>query len=234
MTKEQFIEELKKINVDITEYQLKQLEQYYELLIEWNKKMNLTGITKKEDVYLKHFFDSATIAKIIDLNKIDNLCDVGTGAGFPGIVIKILFPKIHVTLVDSLNKRINFLNTVIKELELVNIVALHERAEIFALNQREKFQLVTARAVAPLNILSELCIPLVKIDGYFIPLKSNISQEIKGFNKVISKLGGENLEVLNFELPYENSNRTLLKVQKKNKTNQLYPRKYADIKRRPL
>lgn len=234
MTKEQFIAELKKINIFVTDHQLQQLEKYYEILIEWNKKINLTGITKLEDVYLKHFFDSATIIKIVDLNKIDNLCDVGTGAGFPGIVIKILFPKIKVTLIDSLNKRINFLNNVIKELELVDIVALHERAEIFALNQREKFQLVTARAVAPLNILSEICLPLVKIGGYFIPLKSNISREIIGFEEVINKLGGQNLKILNFELPYENSNRTLLKVQKKNKTNNKYPRKYADIKKKPL
>lgn len=234
MTKEQFIAELKKINIFVTDYQLQQLEKYYEILIDWNKKINLTGITKLEDVYLKHFFDSATIIKIVDLNKIDSLCDVGTGAGFPGIVIKILFPKIKVTLIDSLNKRINFLNSVIKELELVDIVALHERAEIFALSQREKFQLVTARAVAPLNILSEICLPLVKIGGYFIPLKSNISREIIGFEEVINKLGGQNLEILNFELPYENSNRTLLKVQKKNKTNNKYPRKYADIKKKPL
>lgn len=234
MTKEQFIAELKKINIFVTDYQLQQLEKYYEILIDWNKKINLTGITKLEDVYLKHFFDSATIIKMVDLNKIDSLCDVGTGAGFPGIVIKILFPKIKVTLIDSLNKRINFLNSVIKELELVDIVALHERAEIFALSQREKFQLVTARAVAPLNILSEICLPLVKIGGYFIPLKSNISREIIGFEEVINKLGGQNFEILNFELPYENSNRTLLKVQKKNKTNNKYPRKYADIKKKPL
>ena len=152
----EFIENLKKINIKITEEQLNQLEKYYQLLIEYNEKMNLTGITEKEQVYLKHFYDSLTINQIIDLNTVETLCDVGTGAGFPGLVIKILFPNINVTLVDSLNKRIEFLNVVIKELNLGNITTLHSRIEEFASISREKFDVVTARAVAPLNILSEL------------------------------------------------------------------------------
>ena len=136
-----FIEELKKINIDINNQQLEQLEQYYKLLVEYNEKMNLTGITEKEQVYLKHFYDSLTMNKIIDLNKVESLCDVGTGAGFPGLVIKILFPNIEVTLVDSLNKRIEFLNVVIEELNLTGITTLHSRIEDFGKNTRENSML---------------------------------------------------------------------------------------------
>ena len=201
MNEQQFKTELNKLGITLNDYQLYQLEKYYQLLIEWNQKMNLTAITKKEDVYLKHFYDSLTIVKTIDLTKIDNLCDIGTGAGFPAVVLKILFPKLKVTLVDSLNKRILFLNEVIKQLGLVDIEALHQRAEIFALKQREKFSVVTARAVAPLNILSEYCLPLVKINGYFIAMKGDISREIKGIDNVLNKLDSRLITVTKFLLP---------------------------------
>lgn len=229
-----FIENLKKININITDYQLKQLEKYYELLIEYNEKMNLTGITEKEQVYLKHFYDSLTINKIIDLNTVENLCDVGTGAGFPGLVIKILFPKINVTLVDSLNKRIEFLNVVIKELNLVGIDTLHERIENFGRIQREKYDVVTARAVASLNILLEYCLPLVKCGKYFIPLKANISREILEIEHAKKELNCELVDKLEFLLPYENSNRTILKFKKLSNTNKKYPRPYSQIKKNPL
>lgn len=234
MSEKQFIEELKKISIEISEFQLKQLTTYYNLLIEWNEKINLTTIIKKEDVYLKHFYDSATINKIITLNKIENLCDIGSGAGFPGIVLKILFPEIHITMIDSLKKRIIFLTTVIKKLELKDIVALHSRAEEFALKEREKFDIVTARAVAPLNILSEYCLPLVKVDGYFIPMKSDISQEIKGLNNVLKKLNSEKKQILEFYLPIKQSKRTLLKIQKIASNSLKYPRKFNEIKKTPL
>lgn len=229
-----FIEELKKINIEISQDQLNQLEIYYELLVIYNEKMNLTGITDKEQVYLKHFYDSLTINRIIDLRTIENLCDVGTGAGFPGLVIKILFPNIRVTLVDSLNKRIDFLNVVIKKLNLKNIITLHSRIEEFGKNNREKFDVVTARAVAPLNILLEYCIPLVKSGKYFIPLKANISREILEINNALKELNCQLIENIEFLLPYENSNRTILKFVKLGKTNKKYPRMYAQIKKKPL
>lgn len=234
MNEQQFKIELNKLGITLNDHQLYQLEKYYQLLIEWNQKMNLTAITKKEDVYLKHFYDSLTIVKTIDLTKIDNLCDIGTGAGFPAVVLKILFPKLKVTLVDSLNKRILFLNEVIKQLGLVDIEALHQRAEIFALKQREKFSVVTARAVAPLNILSEYCLPLVKINGYFIAMKGDISQEIKGIDNVLNKLDSRLITVTKFLLPYEKSNRTLIKIKKLKITNKKYPRKFSEIKKKPL
>lgn len=234
MNEQQFKTELNKLGIILNDHQLYQLEKYYQLLIEWNQKMNLTAITKKEDVYLKHFYDSLTIVKTIDLTKIDNLCDIGTGAGFPAVVLKILFPKLKVTLVDSLNKRILFLNEVIKQLGLVDIEALHQRAEIFALKQREKFSVVTARAVAPLNILSEYCLPLVKINGYFIAMKGDISREIKGIDNVLNKLDSRLITVTKFLLPYEKSNRTLIKIKKLKITNKKYPRKFSEIKKKPL
>ena len=134
---DKFIEELKKLGIDITEDKLIKLEKYYNLLVIWNEKMNLTGITEKEEVYLKHFYDSLTIVKAVDLNNFNNLCDVGTGAGFPGMVLKIVFPNLNVTLVDSLNKRLEFLKEVIKELDLKNIEVIHARAEEYALKNRE-------------------------------------------------------------------------------------------------
>ena len=234
MTEEQFKFELSKLEIEITPNQLEQFKLYYNLLIEWNKKINLTAITVKEEVYLKHFYDSATLIKAIDLNKVENLCDVGSGAGMPGIVLKILFPKLKVVLIDSLNKRIKFLEEVIEQLKLIDIIALHDRAENIALKQRERFSVVTARAVAPLNILSEYCLPLVKKHGYFIPMKGDISQEIKGLADVFKKLGSDKITTIEFLLPNENSRRTLLKIQKTETTNLKYPRKFADIKKKPL
>lgn len=229
-----FINELKKINIEINNNQLKQLNRYYELLVEYNEKMNLTGITEKNQVYLKHFYDSLTINKIIDLNTIQTLCDVGTGAGFPGMVIKILFPKIKTTLVDSLNKRIEFLNIVINELGLENIDTLHSRIEDYGKNTREIFDVVTARAVAPLNVLLEYCTPLVKCGKYFIPLKANISREILEIDSALKELNSTIEEKCEFLLPYEESQRTLIKFKKIGKTNKKYPRAYAQIKKKPL
>ena len=233
MTQNSFIEELKKINIDITDEQLSKLEKYYEMLIEYNKVMNLTGITEKEEVYLKHFYDSLTINKIIDLKNVDTLCDLGSGAGFPGVVIKILFPNIKITLVDSLNKLINFLNDVIKELNLNNIVAIHSRIEDYALDHNEEYDVVTARAVAPINILLELGVRLVKVDKYFIAMKGNIENE-PNYTSCIEKLNLQEKDKVVFSLPIENSTRTLIKFVKKNSTNKLFPRKFSDIKKRPL
>lgn len=234
MNQNKFIEELNKLSIDITDEQIKQLDKYHELLVSWNEKMNLTGIVEKEAVYLKHFYDSLTICKIIDLNKVETLCDIGTGAGFPGLVLKILFPDLMITLIDSLNKRINFLNKVIKELDLNKIETIHARAEEYGIKNKEKYDIVTARAVAPLNILLEYSIPLVKTDGYFIAMKANVNDELDNSKNALSKLDCKIDNVIKFNLPIEESNRTLISVRKLDKTKNIYPRKYNEIKKRPL
>lgn len=234
MTLNEFIEELKKLNIIPTQKQLEQLDKYYELIVEYNKVMNLTGITEKEQVYLKHFYDSLTIAKIINLKEEETLCDIGTGAGFPGIVLKILFPNLKITLIDSLNKRIEFLKIVINELNLKDIEAIHSRAEEYAIRNIEKFDVVTSRAVASLNILLELSIPIVKVNKYFISYKGNISREIFECNNALKQLDCEIEKIEEFELPKENSKRTIIKIKKKNKTEKKYPRKYSEIKKKSL
>lgn len=225
MNLERFIEEIEKLGIHITENQLNQLEKFYELLISWNEKINLTRITKKEDVYLKHFYDSLTLIKTIDLTQDVSLCDVGTGAGFPGVVLKIVFPNLKITLIDSLQKRINYLNEVIKELNLQNIEAIHTRAEDYARKNRETYDIVTARAVANLKIISELCIPMIKENGYFIAMKANATEEIAASKTMIIELGAKLENTIEFILPIENSNRTLIKIKKIKKTNSKYPRK---------
>ena len=228
MNLNEFIIELKKINIDVTEEQLNQLNEYYILLVEWNQKINLTRIIDKEEVYLKHFYDS------INLNEIDNLCDFGTGAGFPGIVIKILFPNIRITLVDSLNKRVNFLNEVINKLNLKDIVAIHTRVEDFAKNNREIFDVVVARAVAKLNILIEYATPLVKCEKYFIAMKANIDEELEEAKSAIEKLHLSLENKLEFKLPKEESIRNIIVFQKKKRTELKYPRSTNEIKKRLL
>ena len=233
MNKDRFISEIEKLGIEITEKKLEQLEKYYELLIEYNKVMNLTGITEKDEVYLKHFYDSLTISKIVDLNKENNLCDLGSGAGFPGIVIKIFYPNLKIVLVDSLNKRIKFLNKVIEELNLKDIEAVHIRIEEYAKENKEKFDIVTARAVAPLNILLELGINLVKIGKCFIAMKGNIENEMD-YQNAIKKLDCSMGNIITFKLPIEESNRSLIKIIKKKTTSKLFPRKYNEIKTKPL
>lgn len=233
MNQNRFIEELKLINVSLTQNQLEQLNQYYDLLIEYNKVMNLTGITEYEEVFLKHFYDSLTLAKAIDLNKINTLCDIGTGAGFPGLVLKIVFPNLKITLLDSLNKRVEFLKVVINKLNLNNIEVVHSRAEEYALKNRNMFDVTTARAVAHTSILLEYAIPLTKINGYFIPLKANMSEEIAEINNAINVLNVKLIKKIEFKLPIEESNRTIL-VFEKLQDNKKYPRKYNEIKKKRL
>lgn len=233
MTNEEFIEKLKELNIILTQVQLNQLEKYYELLIEWNKRINLTRIVEKKDVYLKHFYDSITLIKAIDLTKGQELCDIGTGAGFPGIVLKIVFPHLNITLVDALNKRIEFLKLVIKELNLKSINAIHERAEIFIRQNKNKFDIITCRAVAKLNIISEICIPGLKINGYFIPMKAQLDEEIKDI-KFLDKLNSKLENIVSFKLPYENSIRNLVVIKKISSTNDMYPRNYDKISKYPL
>lgn len=231
MTEELFKEELLKININITNEQLDKLNKYYNLLVEWNEKINLTSITEKNEVFLKHFFDSLTIHKAIDLNKISSLADVGTGAGFPGIVIKILFPNIKITLIDSLNKRITFLNQVIKELDLKNIETVHSRIEDYGRKTREKYDVSTARAVAPLNILLEYLTPISK--QYVVVMKGDIEKEIMK-KDILNKLSIDLVIKETFLLPFESSKRTILVYKKLKNTNIKYPRPYKQIKDRPL
>lgn len=233
MNKDRFVEEVNKLGIEVTDEKLEQLEKYYELLIEYNKVMNLTGITEKNEVYLKHFYDSLTIAKIIDLNNEKNLCDLGSGAGFPGVVIKIFYPNLKVILVDSLKKRINFLNTIIKELKLENIEAIHTRIEDYSKENKENFDIVTARAVAPLNILLELGISLTKVGKYFIAMKGNLENEAD-YNNAIKKLDCSLEKIIKFKLPIEESSRSLIKIIKEKPTLKIFPRKYNEIKKRPL
>lgn len=225
-----FIEETKKLGIELTSQQLEKLNQFYELLISWNQKMNLTRIIEKEDVYLKHFYDSLTLSKVIDLKQDLTLCDVGSGAGFPGIVLKICFPNLKITLLDSLQKRVNYLNEIIKELDLKNIEAIHTRAEDYAKQNREKFGIVTARAVANLKILSELCIPMVKVNGLFIAMKANIEEEIENSTEILKKLDSKIEKIETFYLPIENSIRNIIMIQKQKTTNNLYPRRIEKMK----
>lgn len=230
MNEQEFVEELKKIGIDITSNQLNRLEKFYNFLIEKNKVMNLTRIVEKKEVYLKHFYDSLTLYRVIDLNKNISVCDVGTGAGFPGIVLKIVFPNLKVTLIDSLQKRINYLNELINELELQDIVTIHTRSEDYAKDNREKFDVVTSRAVANLKVLSEITIPMVKVNGLFVAMKSNIEEEINESKKILKELKSEIINIEKFELPIEKSLRNIVVVQKKDKTPNIYPRRMDKIK----
>lgn len=211
MNKEIFLEELKKNNIIPTPQQLNQLDNFYHLLVEWNKKINLTRIIKEDEVYLKHFYDSLMITKVVDLNNVKTLCDVGTGAGFPGIVLKIFFPNLKITLIDSLQKRVNYLNEIIKTLKLENIQAIHIRGEEY----KGQFDVVTARAVANIEKLVKYTMHLVAQDGMFIAMKGDIekefTEEIK--NSLSSKY--DIIEIKKFSLPIEHSKRSLVVMKRK-------------------
>lgn len=233
MNKEQFINELKKLDINISVDTLSKLETYYQILVEENEKYNLTSITKESQVYLKHFYDSLCIVKIINLNN-QYLLDIGTGAGFPGLVLKIVFPNLKIDLLDSTNKRCLFLKKVIDILELKDINVINARAEEYAKDNREKYDIVTSRAVAPLKHLLEYSIPTLKINGHFISLKANIEEEIKNIDNYYKKLFLSNEEIIKYELPYESSMRTLYKVKKTKSTPMIYPRMYSQIKKKEI
>lgn len=233
MNKEEFIVALKDLNINITNKQLSNLDTYYKMLIDYNSHTNLTRITEENEVYLKHFYDSLTLVKAIDLDN-QTLLDIGTGAGFPGLVLKIVFPNLKVTLLDSLNKRIMFLKSVIEKLNLKDIKAIHARAEEYILDKRESFDIVTSRAVANLNTLSELCIPFVKVGGYFVPMKADAKDELKSAEKGVKTLGGVLKDTIIFKLPNDAGTRTIIKIEKLVKTSVKYPRKFSEIKKKPL
>jgi 16S rRNA (guanine527-N7)-methyltransferase len=234
---EQFEANIREKGITLSEKQLNQFEMYFETLVEWNEKMNLTAITDKAEVYLKHFYDSITASFYFDFTKPFHLCDVGAGAGFPSIPLKIVFPHIEVTIVDSLNKRISFLNHLANELKLENVHFIHDRAETFGVNPafRESFDVVTARAVARMSVLSELCLPLVKVGGHFIAMKAaHANDELANGKKAITTLGGRLEEMFTFTLPMEESERNILIIKKAKQTPKKYPRKPGTPGKTPI
>ncbi|MEK5067717.1 16S rRNA (guanine(527)-N(7))-methyltransferase RsmG [Sporosarcina sp. FSL K6-1508] len=237
MNVEQFIQALKEQGIELNEIQIAQFSQYFKLLVEWNEKMNLTAITDAPSVYLKHFYDSISAAFYINLNDRKTICDVGAGAGFPSIPLKICFPNLEVTIVDSLNKRIGFLKNLAEELQLENVHFVHARAEDFGqdIKYRENFDIVTARAVARLSVLAELCIPLVKKDGIFIAMKGAAADdELADAKKALSVLGATIKEQHSFTLPVENSERNIFVFDKEKITPKKYPRKPGVPSKSPI
>lgn len=232
-----FENQLNSFKINLNENQKKHFHKYYDLLVEWNQVMNLTAITEYDEVNEKHFVDSLSIVKAVDMNNVKTVIDVGTGAGFPGLPLKIVFPHLKVVLLDSLNKRVKFLNAVIKELDLTNIQAIHGRAEDFAKDKdyRESFDLCVSRAVANLSTLSEYCIPYVKVGGMFISYKSgNIDEELKSSNKAVKVLGGELEETVKFHLPGTEISRSFVRIRKKTITKNKYPRKAGLPAKEPI
>lgn len=230
-----FIGKLKEFNIEINKEQIKSFEKYMNLLLEWNEKINLTAITQPDEVKLKHFVDSLTVLKYI--NDDDKVIDIGTGAGFPGIPLKIMNENTKITLLDSLNKRINFLNIVIETLNLRNIQAIHGRAEEIARNKlyREKYDVAVSRAVANLSTLTEYMLPFVKIGGKCICMKgANVNEELERAQNAIKELGGEIERVDNFYLSDNDNERNIIVIKKVKETNSKYPRKAGTPSKEPL
>lgn len=236
---ERLREKARQFNIELSDLQIQQFQKYYELLVETNKVMNLTAITELDEVITKHFLDSIALCEIYPQIKSDNLkvLDLGTGAGFPGIPLKIVFPNLEITLMDSLNKRIKFLNTVIEELQLENISAIHGRAEEAARNviYREQFDLCVSRAVANLSTLSEYCLPFVKVGGQFIPYKSaEIEEEVKEGKKAVEILGGNISKIQKLVLPDSDIARSFVMIEKIKGTSKKYPRKAGTASKEPI
>ena len=216
------------VGLELNDTQIQQFIKYHEILVEWNSFMNLTGITEYEEVVQKHFVDSLVLGKAIDVDQMESLIDIGTGAGFPGIPLKIAYPHLKVTLLDSLQKRIKFLNEVIIQLGLTDVETIHGRAEDFAKPsmKRETYDVCVSRAVANLASLSEYCLPYVKVDGYFVPYKSGkIDEELAESKKAVFVLGGKIEDEVKFNLPDSDISRSLIKIKKVSSTPKKYPRK---------
>ena len=233
MNKEEFIELLKKENIPINNKIIEQLDTYKEFLIEYNEHTNLTAIKKEEDIYLKHFYDSVILAKYYHF-KDEKVLDIGTGAGFPGMVLKIFFPSLKITLLDSNNKKIKFLAELCVKLGIKDVETICERAEEYCRNNRETYDIVTSRAVSDLTILSELSIPFLKKGGYFIPLKGGNKEEFASAQVAITTLGGIVEKEYDYTLPIEDSKKTILLIKKNKNTPLMYPRPYSKIVKNPL
>lgn len=237
MNKTQFHCMLEEKGISLNETQMKQFDLYFNELVEWNNKMNLTAITDEEGVYLKHFYDSISAAFFQDFSKPLNIVDVGAGAGFPSLPIKICFPHLKVTIVDSLNKRISFLQHLTNTLQLTDVSLFHDRAETFAKKKehRETYDLVLARAVARMPVLAELCLPLAKVGGVFLAMKGpEVTNEISDATKAIGTLGGKVMSNKNLLLPFEESTRHFVFIEKIKKTPKQYPRKPGTPNKQPL
>jgi len=222
--------------IELSDKQQQQFQTYYQMLVEWNEKMNLTSITEEHEVYLKHFYDSIATSFYTDLTKELTICDVGAGAGFPSIPLKIIFPNLKVTIVDSLNKRIHFLNQLAEALELDNVSFVHDRAETYGKGDyRASYDIVTARAVARLSVLRELCFPLVKKGGHFLALKSSKGEEeLEEARFGIGVLGGKVLDTISYELPEDAGERQMIIIDKRSQTPKKYPRKPGTPNKSPL
>ena len=228
---------LEALDIILDQEQINQFDEYYEILVEWNKVMNLTGITEYQEVVEKHFLDSLSIVKVMDMDQAERVIDIGTGAGFPGIPLKIAFPKLDIVLLDSLNKRIRFLDHVIEELGLEGIRTIHGRAEDYARDgkYRERFDLCVSRAVANLSSLSEYCLPYVKIGGRFVSYKSgDIEEEVNDASKAIALLGGKKERIEKFQLPDTDIQRSFVVIGKTKNTQKRYPRKAGMPTKEPL
>ncbi len=231
MNVEECIKACNELNISLDDKTLSNLNIYKEYLQEYNKHTNLTTITEDNDIYLKHFYDSLTIVKAIDLNKVSSLIDVGTGAGFPGMVLKIVFPHLNVTLIDSNNKKTTFLSNLKEKIGLDNLTIINERSEDYAHKHIDEYDVVTSRAVANLRVLTELCLPMVKVGGKFIPLKATVEEEIKEADKIINILNGKLTNKIMFNLPKEDALRNILVIDKLNSNPKGYPRNYGKIKK---
>jgi 16S rRNA (guanine527-N7)-methyltransferase len=229
-----FKESLKDIKIELTEEQLLLFEIYYAFLLEYNQITNLTRITDHEEVFYKHFYDSLTLADTIDIKKITSLCDMGSGAGFPSLPLKIIYPHLNVTIVDSLNKRIKFLEQLIEKLNMENVTLVHDRVETYAIHHQNTFDLVTARALGSMPLISEMGIPMTKKNGYFVAYKAvRYEEEIKESEHTLKVLGSEIIDIKHFDLPKAFGSRVLI-VIKKNKSVIGYPRNFALMTKSPL
>ena len=234
MKNNEFYKELEKINIVLNDKQKEQLEIYYKYLIEYNSHTNVTAIIEKEEVYLKHFYDSLTLTTATNINEINTMLDIGCGAGFPGLVLKIVFPHLNLTLLDSNNKKTTYCNNLVKKLHLENVEIINKRAEEYIKEKREYYDLVTARAVKDLSILNELAIPYVKVNGLFIAMKSEIENELNNSLTGIETLGGYLIKTKTTKLPNERGIRSFVIIKKNTKTNLKYPRQYNQILKKPL
>lgn len=235
--KNKFEHQLEQLGITVSDRQREQFQKYYEMLVKWNEVMNLTAITEYDEVNEKHFVDSLAIVKGLDMNEVDYMIDIGTGAGFPGIPLKIIYPHLKVTLLDSLNKRVKFLDEVLRTLELENVKTLHGRAEDYSREEeyREKYDLCVSRAVSNLSVLSEYCIPYVKIGKMFVSYKSvNVDGEVEQSLNAIRILGGKLIKIDKIKLPDSDISRAFVYIEKVKSTSKKYPRKAGVPAKEPL
>lgn len=234
MSEEIFIKEIEKLGININKDKKEKFYNYFLLLKEYNQKFNLTTIIEEKEVYLKHFYDSATLLMSEKIDNDKEICDVGSGAGFPGVVLKILVPEIKLTLIDSSNKKTDFLKKVVETLQISDVTVVCDRVEDYIKNTNKRYDIVVTRAVAKLNILCELCIPLLKVNGSFISMKAKAEEEIQEAQQAINILNSSIEKTYEFNLPFENSKRTIIIIKKHAESEKKYPRRFSEIKKNPL